>query len=304
MRLALVFAAACAWALATIPARAADPPSRADTLFQSGKQAMDRGDYAMACAALAESLRLEPAAGTLLNLATCEERSGKLAQALAHFREGRARLADGDFRVAFSEQRIAELSRRVPRLTLALTGTPEAGVTIVRDGQAVPLDAVGTAALVDPGPHVCVLRAPGRADARVDVTLREGEERTVDLAEGPRLGADAPASASGRTQRVAGLATGGAGLAGIAVGTIFGFLSKSTYNDARAHCPAGPASCDDQGVAGGKTAHAQATVATIGFIAGSALVVAGAALYFTAPTGARVVIAPTVGSGVGVAGAW
>ncbi|NOU28880.1 MAG: hypothetical protein HOO96_13330, partial [Polyangiaceae bacterium] len=49
----------------------------AETLFREGRKALEAGDYAVACAKFAESQRIEPAPGTLLNLAGCEERSGK-----------------------------------------------------------------------------------------------------------------------------------------------------------------------------------------------------------------------------------
>src|SRR5579864_3684505 len=92
-------------------AYAPDPADEkaADALFQSARAAMDRGDLATACDRFAQSQRLDPAPGTLLNLGECEARAGKLARALAHYRDGRAGLAQSDFRLAFADKRIAEL---------------------------------------------------------------------------------------------------------------------------------------------------------------------------------------------------
>jgi hypothetical protein len=67
------------------------PPSpqatAAETLFQEGKQLLARGDVAKACPKFEESNRLDPAIGTLLNLAACEEMAGMKAQACAHYSE-------------------------------------------------------------------------------------------------------------------------------------------------------------------------------------------------------------------------
>jgi hypothetical protein len=309
MRLGLLsFSVFAASVLAVPTARAADPATDADALYQSGKQAMERGDLATACAQLAESQRLDPAAGTLLNLATCEERSGKLAAALTHFRDSRARLPAGDFRMGFADQRISELTRRVARMTPALTGTPDPGAVVLCDGTEVARASLGTAMFVDPGKHACLVRAPGRADALVEVVLREGDERTVELAQGARTQRTRDnAPDQGKMQRTLGLVAGGAGVAGIAVGAIFGVLSKGTYDDAKTHCPAGPASCDAQGVQGGDSAHTQATVSTVGFVAGAVLLGGGAALYLTAPKSGQVSLAPAVGAtsaGLNVRGAW
>ena len=61
------------------PAAFADTPD-ADTLFRQGRASAEAGDYPHACVAFTESFRLEPALGTLLNLADCEEHVGRVAK--------------------------------------------------------------------------------------------------------------------------------------------------------------------------------------------------------------------------------
>src|SRR4051794_10088 len=59
----------------------------AEALFVEAKALLQAGEIARACAKLAESERLDPAAGTLLNLADCYEKNGQLASAWVTFRE-------------------------------------------------------------------------------------------------------------------------------------------------------------------------------------------------------------------------
>jgi hypothetical protein len=100
---------------------------------------------------------------------------------------------------------------------------------------------------------------------------------------------------------VLGLVVGGVGVAGLAVGSVFGLMASSKWSSAKADCGAG---CGPNAPAQNERSDAQsaATIATIGFVAGGALVAGGLALFLTAPsrsssgpTGLRVV--PTVDAG-------
>src|SRR5262245_5550034 len=65
----------------------AESASTAESLFREGREAVKRGDYAVAWPQLEETQRLDPANGTLLNLALCEEGWGHLTDARTHLRE-------------------------------------------------------------------------------------------------------------------------------------------------------------------------------------------------------------------------
>ena len=104
--------------------------------------------------------------------------------------------------------------------------------------------------------------------------------------------------------RIAGYAAGGIGLIGLAVGTIFGVSAASKHSDATdAGCKDG--ACPNADAAGmEKDAGKAASVATIGFVAGGALLAGGIALVILAPkrdegaaSSSALRIAPALGHG-------
>lgn len=66
-----------------------DELARAETLFAEGRSLMQQGKYAEACERFALSMQLDAAVGTLLNLASCMERTGDTKRACIHFAQAR-----------------------------------------------------------------------------------------------------------------------------------------------------------------------------------------------------------------------
>ena len=81
---------------------------------------------------------------------------------------------------------------------------------------------------------------------------------------------------------VTGIAMGGVGIVGLVVGTVFGLTAKSKNDDAGKSC-AGSACRSQDAVALTDDARSAATMSTVSFILGGALIGGGAALYFLAP---------------------
>ena len=71
-------------------------------------------------------------------------------------------------------------------------------------------------------------------------------------------------------------------MAGLAVGTVFGVLASSSWKTAQHECPT-KMGCTTQAMNDRSSALTDATVSTVGFIAGGVLAATGVVLYFTAP---------------------
>jgi hypothetical protein len=179
-------------------------------------------------------------------------------------------------------------------------GNDLAAVRVTMDGQQFAEKLDGSAVHVDPGEHRFAFTADGLVPVEKTVVVKEGErDRHVSVVLESHVPVPAPAAESdgGSAQRTWGLIVGGVGVAGLVVGGVFGLTANSTYKNANCpNCAAVP-----------QNAYDQATISTIAFIAGGALVAGGAVLFFTTPSGDRVALAPTFGPGVAgmsARGAW
>jgi hypothetical protein len=93
---------------------------------------------------------------------------------------------------------------------------------------------------------------------------------------------------------------GGAGVVGIAVGGIFGVLTASAASQQKSDCSSST-NCSNRGQAASEhsVGSTDSTVSTVAFIAGGALLVTGAVLFFTAKRDHQTtgfVVAPTAGT--------
>jgi hypothetical protein len=114
----------------------------------------------------------------------------------------------------------------------------------------------------------------------------------------------------GKDWRLAGLVTGGVGIAGIITGAVFGIVAYSQNHTASSECPSN--TCTSSGpVSLTNSAQQSATVSTTAFIAGGVLLASGAALFFTHLPSQRVTasvrLSPALGpssAGLMLGGAW
>jgi hypothetical protein len=168
------------------PALAIDPQEQqlAQALFEEGRRLMDKKRYAEACPKLAESHRLDPAGGTVLNLAICHEKEGKLATAHVDYNEALA-LATRDARKdrqQIAREHIASIETVLPRITIAVAPASDVeGLEVRLDGFVMRRAAWGVATPVDPGNHVVEATAPSRVPWSTKLGIEPSQRKTVEV---------------------------------------------------------------------------------------------------------------------------
>ncbi len=315
--------------LVTAVARA-DAGDVAIELFAQGKQLMAAGDYAAARTKLVESVRLEPKVGTLASLSVCEERLGHLAEAHARWEQARAlAVATNDPRKSRTEGELARVDRLVPKLRPELHGESPQGLRITTDDVEVGAGVLGTPLPVNPGAHSISATAPGKqkwsttvhteADGKVTVVAVGPFEDVPPAPPPPALPEVAPTQGPGHAshpppvmdrpvspasakgggwgaQRVAGVVIGGVGVAGLAVGGVFGVRTLDLKNQRSQYCDANNMCTSGQGLSLDHDARTSATVSTISMVAGGVCAAGGLVLVLTAPHASASAV--TVGAGL------
>ena len=189
----LALATSIAGLLTLVGDRAGAVPPAAEALFRDGRRLMAEGKISEACAQFAASYALEPASGTLLNLALCHEKEGKTATAWGEYRAAASLASEQDRkdRTAAAEARIAALEQKLARVTvIAPKDVPDLKVTDDDGGPATL--SLGTAVPIDPGVHHLRVSAPGYRVWLTTVEIAAGEQRTVEIANIEREPAPSP----------------------------------------------------------------------------------------------------------------
>ncbi len=293
-RVAVTFPLAIA--VLAFPALAHAQQAAADALFDSARSAMAKGDFDVACEQFRASDRLDPAVGTELNLADCEEKRGRLASAWELYRTVGEKLTANDERLHFAQARAEALAARVPKLTLLLAvGAPKDST--VRDGSVeLGAAAFGIALPLEPGAHELVVSAPGFEARTFQVRLSEGQTQSLTVAPGNALAAAksrAPAAApllfneepkAGADTTTLGYVLGGVGIASLGAGALTGLLVLGKQHTVDAECHPDK-SCTSAGVEAASSGRTLQTVSNVSWVVGA--VALGAGAYFLLTSGPR-----------------
>ncbi len=293
----------------------------AEALFKEGKRLAADGKFELACPKFEESQKLDPGIGTQFNLANCYERSGRTASAWTSFLEvaSSARVAGQKDRERVARARAGALESQLIHLTVIVA--PElaqtAGLEVRRNGVVVGKAQWGVPMPVDPGTQSLEASAPGKKPWRVAVELTElGTQRELSVGPlddapvarpepaprpGPATSAHtADTSSAGSTQRTIALVVGGAGVVGMGVGAVLALGAKSTYDDSDPHCDDG-GRCTAEGLELRDDAVSRGNLASVVFGVGTAALIGGGVLWFTAPAAVQLGVAP---GHVRVRGTW
>jgi hypothetical protein len=309
LRLVLVTVALASPSLA----RAQD--SVAQALFEEGKKALMAKDYETACAKLRESDRIKHKVSARVNLASCEEKRGRVATAWRVYQDVLAELPVEDRTRPAIKATIDDLEGRLPRLTLTLAPGAPAGTT-VHEGSAIL--GYGKPQPLDPGEHHLVVAAPRRTAKTMEVALAEGKITALVVVPGaadeaaavvaptsePSVVAE-PLPRDTTTSAAEGASpgpwiTGGIGVAGFIASIATGAVLLHDKSIADAHCTDGPPpTCRDQtGLDAGRGVRTLGPATTVGLVIGAVGVAAGGVWLGLRPTkksSARAGIGPMVG---------
>jgi hypothetical protein len=200
-----------------------------------------------------------------------------------------------DWIVADCSRWLTEVENRIPTVVFAARDTAGRDVTDARvttkAGEAIVATLDGRSIETNPGAYNYVFVQPDGTRREARVIVREGEKaqvvraifdappgsveqgRPVTSPETPGTGAPAM-----RPLRMLGYGIGGLGVVGLGVGSIFGLMATSAKSSGN---------CDSAGICDPGTrddAYPLATVSTVGFVAGGALLAGGIALVLLSPS--------------------
>jgi hypothetical protein len=296
--------------------------SAAEVLFEEGRRLMDAGDFAAGCAKLAESQRIDPAGGTLMNLAACHERAGRTATAWAEFNDALAQARrDGRHdRIDEASRQIAALAPQLARITVNAGTQAPPDLEVLLDGTLLGSASWGTPIPVDPGQHELRARAPGRVAQVEHIAIEAGMTRlfvvpplesTTAPSPIPRDSLEEAPMPAPHPLRFPALVVGGLGLAALGVGTGFGLLAARKKSDSESNCTPDGHACSAMGASLLRDANNAAWVSDIGFGAGAAALAVATFLFFVTPSSTPApqtsLVAPLVGVGsfgLGAQGRW
>jgi hypothetical protein len=268
-------------------------------LFEEAEKLMVAGNPTAACPKYAESQRRDPQLGTLLHLADCHEKVGKLASAWAGYKAAAEiaarRNAGGGYepRERVARARAAALEPKLSTVVIHVAQSDFAGLEIRRDGEPLGRSAWGSTIPVDPGKYTFAAQAPGKklwtktvdvraSGAKIDVTVPALEDVTAGT---PPPATDQPGR--GATQRTAGYVLTGLGVIGAGVGVVFGLKVRSQQNDIDAICMSNK--CTDEEIQRIRQledeARPNAAAFNVASVLAGAATLAGIALVLTAPSG-------------------
>lgn len=269
-------------------ASTSDNRAVAEMLFFTARGLMEAGRYTEACAKLAESYRLDTAAGTLLNLAVCHESEGRVASAWGEFRQALsdARKANRADREELAKEHIAKLEPDLPFLTIVVPDAVKVkDLEILRNGVVLGSGGWGTELPIDPGKVEIVMRAPGYLPKTKTITIQKKQHlsTTAEKLELAPVVETVQAEQGWTAKRKTGAVLFIAGLAGAGVGTYFGFSALSNRDKAAERCPTqdGEIRCSDDGSDYSKKATVAAWGSNIGYGLGAVALLTGTYLFIT-----------------------
>jgi len=275
----------------------AQDAAAAEALFRQARDDYKLGNLELACPRFKAAYALDPTAGTLLNIAACEEHLGDIAGAWQHYRELRERLPAEDSRQGLVHERLAELERRLPFLVITHVSARHTAVSVLIDGARFGSESFGVELPVNPGAHQIEVHSDGHHPRRYDLSVSEGRRHTLFVEPGAPLAKERPVEPIGHSppgptssgSRLPETRTGQAlpasfwvssavGTAGLLVGGLAGVMALSRSKTVNEECVSDRV-CSETGYAAEDSGRRYATISTAGFAVGVVGVVVSTLLW-------------------------
>jgi len=263
---------------------------RAERLYHSTVVASRLGECYVSVGRLVEGTEV-------LRKVLREPQSGQPTPALSKALERAQRTLDG-------------ATPRIAGLTIKVAAVQD--MRILLDGNVVPSALLESEVPIDPGEHSIEVSAPGFLKSTLRLSVSEGERKSATLtlardpnapAAAPTAAQPAPSSAAGATagsaaapsrdtpassaraaarapNRTAAYVSLGFGAAGVAAGSVLGYLTMQRHKELQGNCPEDMCSPSRQGEL--DSAKRLGNMSTVAFGVGGAGLVLGTVLYFTA----------------------
>ncbi|HWO25785.1 MAG TPA: tetratricopeptide repeat protein [Kofleriaceae bacterium] len=163
------------------PAPRTPEQQEADRHFKDGVTRYKEGKFDAALAEFKEAYRIAPHPLVLYNMAGCYRELSRYGEAVKAYRQF---LAEGpgkapESRLADARTELDKIYAIVGRVTVAVE--PEAGASLLLDGQPLGTLPLEMPLIVSPGAHKLLARAPGRLDVERELRITGGEDLPIAM---------------------------------------------------------------------------------------------------------------------------
>jgi hypothetical protein len=267
------------------PSPPAHDSTRGAQAIAEAKKAESSGKIDEACAAYARAQAFDPQSTTLLALALCHEKQGKLATAYGELGEVAAAFGkEGNKeRETFARGHAKDLEPKLSYLVLEGTETTKIE-TFSLDGSPVPKAAWSKPLPLDAGDHALSFAQTGAEPSQAHVRIPTGAAKVpyrLPLLGKSNLAQSDKGEAATTPWLGYGLVAGG--VVGLGIGSVFGISTFSARSDADKGCNVAK-QCTAESLARIDDGRSSGTISTIAFVAGAVLVGTGLTLILTHKT--------------------
>lgn len=253
----------------------------AEALFQRGRTNMELGELDEACQLFEESFALDPAVGTVMNLATCEEQRGHLAASWERWHQALDLLPEDDDRVGFARKQLDSIEGRIAYLTIIPARGAGKNITVERDGVELGRTSFGQPLPIDPGEHLVTVRSETHEAQTYTIVLEPGQTEELTVKPGPEKPRAAKKSRSAPARRAVGISALAVGGAGAITAIVTGVMLPAQDKKVRENCPGKV--CNQVGDDARDTVGTLLAVNMAGWITAGVGLVTGGVLLLTLP---------------------